>query len=792
MIPMWGRGSEFMQLLLNKGRVKMNNFLVYRQLLFALIILFAPFIPPVSNLPNPSPTWYVSLSGSDSNSCDSPAAPCATIQAAIDKAASGETVKVTAEIYTSGQWEFAVHIQKGIALSGGWDLTYTAQTGHSTINATGLSQHAIGTNINAPVYIDHFILQKSSTIYCGGLDINRFTSSTSTVYIDHLIVRDNTVNYQGGGICNWSGNLEINHSSITRNKVTESDYGVDDGGAGINFRGGQLTIRNSSITENTNLVGVGGGIRMVNGNVYLENVTVDQNRAGYNGGGLFSYNPATAVHLFNTTISYNRSGTTDGGGIYASSVNMQNSILFGNRNKDNLGSDCYGALVSGGYNLIGSSTSCSITAATGDLLDVFDAKLGPLESQTPDADSLFSRTLLMGSPAIDSANPDGCSGMTGESLLNDQRSMPRFGRCDMGAYEIQPLEYSTKTASRSQVYLNDRIDFTITLQNPDTVNINTVQVVDTIPTGLTYIAGSLEASNGESLYENGVVRWNGDIPAGIPVTIRFGVTVNPDVILGTRLTNTAEIEGDGEKIYRSATILIDYYATYLPCLHKLCFPLFSDNFNNPASGWPVSDDGNVLYEYNNGEYRILIRPTYWMVIARPNYQISEFFVSVDVRKESGTNTSAGLAFGIAPDWKTFYSFEIYSDGYFGLYRFDPKEIVTLAEDFSYAINQGNYTNRIKIERNGYYITASVNGTQLARVRDKTYIGTRYLGLVATSYNYPNVDIRFDNFVVYPIDCDGLTIPETLSASWLPLPYPQIFQYPDRTMSMPNGKQFLLK
>jgi hypothetical protein len=50
--------------------------------------------------------------------------------------------------------------------------------------------------------------------------------------------------------------------------------------------------------------------------------------------------------------------------------------------------------------------------------------------------------LLTGSPAIDAADPSGCTDNQGILLKTDQRGMPRPDRedksgCDMGAYESQ-------------------------------------------------------------------------------------------------------------------------------------------------------------------------------------------------------------------------------------------------------------------------------------------------------------------------------------------------------------------
>ena len=45
------------------------------------------------------------------------------------------------------------------------------------------------------------------------------------------------------------------------------------------------------------------------------------------------------------------------------------------------------------------------------------------------------------SPAIDAGNPNGCKDHNGKPLDNDQRGVPRKGRCDIGSYEYDSYRY---------------------------------------------------------------------------------------------------------------------------------------------------------------------------------------------------------------------------------------------------------------------------------------------------------------------------------------------------------------
>ena len=56
--------------------------------------------------------WYVAPGGLDANDCLSPATPCASINAAIGKSASGDIVNVAVGTYT-GSGDEGVRLDKG-------------------------------------------------------------------------------------------------------------------------------------------------------------------------------------------------------------------------------------------------------------------------------------------------------------------------------------------------------------------------------------------------------------------------------------------------------------------------------------------------------------------------------------------------------------------------------------------------------------------------------------------------------------------------------------------------------
>ena len=155
---------------------------------------------------------------------------------------------------------------------------------------------------------------------------------------------------------------------------------------------------------------------------------------------------------------------------------------------------------------------------------------------------------------MNGGNPAGCKDDKGNPLPTDQRGLPRFGRCDIGAYELQPIGFSTLTVNRSVALPGDPLTYTIVLKNPGATDITNVQVTDTLPVSLSYIDNSLTATSGSSGYQNGVITWTGTVNAGGTVTITYGATVNPT--LGF-IVNSAVISGGGDSVTRTATVTVD-------------------------------------------------------------------------------------------------------------------------------------------------------------------------------------------------------------------------------------------
>jgi uncharacterized repeat protein (TIGR01451 family) len=124
----------------------------------------------------------------------------------------------------------------------------------------------------------------------------------------------------------------------------------------------------------------------------------------------------------------------------------------------------------------------------------------------------------------------------------------------MGAYEMQPIGFSTKTVNPSTVSPGDSLTYAIVLTNGGATTITSIRMTDTLPIFLAYINSSLTATGGSYGYNNRVITWTGSVNAGGAVTITFGATVSPT--LGS-IVNSAVITGGGEMITRTATVTVE-------------------------------------------------------------------------------------------------------------------------------------------------------------------------------------------------------------------------------------------
>jgi hypothetical protein len=366
-----------------------------------------------------SSTRHVATTGTDFGTCTYPTNPCRTVQFAVDRATSGDLIKVATGTYNDvnsyGGLAQVVYVDKTVTIRGGYtapdftDLpdpeanptTLDAQgqgrvlyitvptpgTGISptieglTItggNATGLGGHSGEGNAGGAVYV---YSATASISNCVVYSNTASTSSGTLGYGGGLYLRDSdatlTRNTVEGNTAAWwdscGGGIYLDGSDATLsgNRVVSNTASTSVGGkgGGLCLVNGRATLTGNTVLSNTaclagNLGGYGGGLYLRSSDAMLSGNTVQGNLAsgdasGY-GGGLY-LRDSDATLISNRVIS-NTAGTGDYGMDYGGGLCLQESevTLSGNTVEGNTASIGAGASgQGGGLCLLGSDATLS-------------------------------------------------------------------------------------------------------------------------------------------------------------------------------------------------------------------------------------------------------------------------------------------------------------------------------------------------------------------------------------------------------------------------------------------------
>src|SRR5512135_3550297 len=99
-----------------------------------------------------------------------------------------------------------------------------------------------------------------------------------------------------------------------------------------------------------------------------------------------------------------------------------------------------------------------------------------------------------------------------------------------------------------------------------------------------------------------------------------------------------------------------------------------------------------------------------------------------------------MLFSFAPDWSRFYFFAVNTTGRFVMFDWSQGQTSSnfYANGYSNAIHRGSEPNRLSLERNGDMIWAYANGELLNIIKDDTFTGFGYVGLMVIADYNPNV------------------------------------------------------
>jgi hypothetical protein len=178
---------------------------------------------------------------------------------------------------------------------------------------------------------------------------------------------------------------------------------------------------------------------------------------------------------------------------------------------------------------------------------------------------------------------------------------------------------------------------------------------------------------------------------------------------------------------------------------------YSDDFSDPTSGWPISNETDYVNDYYQGGYRMLdneVNTTSW---AYPDMDtFSDVSVEVDATKIGGPDENNMGVICRFQNNDEFYYGLVTSDGYYAIVKSTTEDFIVIGREYieySDLINQGEATNHIRLDCIGDVLTLYVNGQLIDRQTDTDYTSGQ-AGLIIATYDTPGTDILFDNFNVY--------------------------------------------
>ncbi|MBV8582750.1 MAG: hypothetical protein JO241_02045, partial [Candidatus Eremiobacteraeota bacterium] len=308
---------------------------------------------------------------------------------------------------TYGQGGGAIFDDSGSTLNG---LKITGNTAFVG-SGGGILDYASTETINSSLISGNASTQISDDSGGGGI----YGYGTVAIYNSTIsgngVSVSGTTNSGGGGFYNDNPGAIVTGSTINGNAV--SGLGTHAGGAGIFDYVSSGTYADDTIAGNNSSDDGGGFESYSNATVYLNNVTLYQNRAAGNGGNLFNDNNSSPyVTLANSIVA---GGTAGGTG-----ADIDNT----------------GTLVSNNYNIFGTAPAGGGTFTLQSMDRTTPITLGPLNNNGgPTFTSSDAGTVAVGFIPWSAAAGGTCGNVTGMNV--DQRGYALGpSTCDVGAFDF--------------------------------------------------------------------------------------------------------------------------------------------------------------------------------------------------------------------------------------------------------------------------------------------------------------------------------------------------------------------
>jgi parallel beta-helix repeat protein len=285
---------------------------------------------------------YVATTGADgTNTCTDAAAPCATIQHAIDVAQPGDEIRVAGGRYSRAGTVAAV--DKALSIEGGYsdDFSLFEPESHPTVLDAQRQGSVVTATKVSDLFLHHLILTRGDGTGnclngCGG----GIYARESELRVGYCVISDSLANAsgsgwgQGGGIYASEGPfVHIWRSRVISNSAARPATTVSEGD-GVFVSGGIVRIERTEILSNAAASAQGSGLSLhgLDALDLLSN-TIQHNHTTRAGGGLF-LGTSPDVRIVGNVIAANRSDGFTGAGMWLTAVSGE---ISRNVIQDNVG-----------------------------------------------------------------------------------------------------------------------------------------------------------------------------------------------------------------------------------------------------------------------------------------------------------------------------------------------------------------------------------------------------------------------------------------------------------------------
>ena len=297
--------------------------------------------------PTPATVHYVANSGTDSGTCNVNNFPCRTIQFAVDKAASSDTILVAQGVYTqtnvrlrddivaSGSVTQVVYISKTITIQGGYTTTdnfvsHLPLTQLTTIDAQNKGRGVYIASGGTGRLFDLHLTHGSAANMGGGANTGEDAGGGLYAYGGGLLLTgatifSNTADAGGGVYLNNMTVVLATTSAIVTNTAAIS-------GGGVYIKDSPSVVWSTSDFSANSATKRGGGISAENSAIQVSASTINRNSAGQTGGGGIRLLFSDGASVSGNTIMQNNTGVGNAGAIFLerSDASVSGNIMISN------------------------------------------------------------------------------------------------------------------------------------------------------------------------------------------------------------------------------------------------------------------------------------------------------------------------------------------------------------------------------------------------------------------------------------------------------------------------------